>query len=1242
MKPHPSKPRHALNKAFLKVKANRADIERFKTNLATLVERINESESEEFHKNLVSDFLKKTYYEPAHYINTKGRNDLVIHNGANAQSTVGVIIETKKPTNKSEMVAPDNLNTKAFHELLLYFLRERITHKNLELKHLIITNLYEWYIFDATVIDRLFAQDKNFVQHFRDFESKSLIDTTTDFFYTTIAHPFITNSAAELPFTYFSLRDYYAHLDNADSADDTQLIALFKLLSPEHLLKLPFVNDSNTLDRQFYNELLHIIGLTETVRQGRKLIERHEKGKRHTGTILEDTIIQLDSLDKIRILETHHYGDSYQERLFSVALELSITWINRILFLKLMEAQLLTYHKGAQEYAFLTSDKIKNYDDLNSLFFQVLARQHDERNADVQKQFEKVPYLNSSLFEPTDLEQKTLFISNLKDDKTIPVYAQTVLKDRHGRKITGELTSLDYLFRFLDAYDFSSVGSEEIQEENKSLINASVLGLIFEKINGYKDGSFFTPGFITMYMCRDALRRAVVHKFNQVKNWQCHTLDDVYNKIDDRTEANDIINSIKICDPAVGSGHFLVSALNEIIAIKNDLKILLDCTGKRLKEYHVEVVNDELVITDDEGELFDYTPTRKEAQRVQKALFHEKETIIENCLFGVDINPNSVKICRLRLWIELLKNAYYKNATELETLPNIDINIKCGNSLLNRFDLTADLGQTLKKSKWTIESYRLAVASYRSATTKEQKREMEKLIADIKSDFRTEIAAHDPKVKKLKKLAAELFEMTNQPHLIEMSKKEQSAWEKKQKKLIEDTKKLEQEIEDIRTNRIYENAFEWRFEFPEVLDGNGDFTGFDVVIGNPPYVQIQKMESEHKAALDAKGYKTFAKTGDIYCLFYERGMDILKPQGYLCYITSNKWMRAAYGKPLRSYFTNFNPLVIIDLGPGIFESATVDTNILIIEKARNQNNTHAVTLQKTHNETPQIEEYLRKKGAKMAPVGEATWYIGSAAEQRLKQKIENIGTPLKDWDVNIYRGVLTGLNEAFIVDTPTKERLCAEDPRSAEILKPILRGRDIKRYTYNWADLWLIASGYDLDVPELYPAVYQHLLQFEDKAIKRYDKGKNWWNLRACDYYPEFEKEKIVWKRIGSILRFGLDTACLYSQDSTCIMCGKDLRYLCGYMNSKLSNNLLFEKAPKTGTGDLIVSVQALEPLLVPSINSENKNYSSKIESIVESIIKEKQKSHEADTTPLEKEIDQLVYQLYDLNQDEIALIENA
>lgn len=834
-------PRKSLNKAFLKVNPNRNEIETFKRNLLQLIDNINEDESEEFHKNLVSNFLRDTYYQSNYFINTKGRNDLVIHNGKDAKSSVGMILEAKKPTNKNETIQIDRLNEKALQQLILYFLRERIQENNLEIKHLIVTNIYEWFIFDARVFEEYFAENKELVKQFTDFEAGRLTGTKTEFFYKEIAQPAIDAIAGKISFTHFDLPDYETILRNDKEEDDRELIVLFKIFSPEYLLKLPFANDSNSLDKTFYGELLHIIGLTETKKGSKKIIQRYKEGDRNRGSLLENAIVQLDSLDKIsRLEESDRFGESYPEQLFNVSLELAITWMNRILFLKLLEAQLIAYHQGNLAFSFLNLNKVRNYDDLNSLFFSVLARKYEEREGDIKGIFNTVPYLNSSLFEPTELEQVTIFMSNLREEM-LPIFSATVLKDSNGKRRSGEINALEYLFQFLNAYDFSSEGSEAIQEESKTLINAAVLGLIFEKINGYKDGSFFTPGFITMYMCRETIRRAVVQKFNNVKGWNCTNTEQLYDRIKDKKEANTIINSLKICDPAVGSGHFLVSALNEIIAIKSELKILRDREEKTLRDYQIEVSNDELIVTDDDGKLFKYNPKIKESQRIQETLFHEKQTIIENCLFGVDINENSVKICRLRLWIELLKNAYYRrdsNYRELETLPNIDINIKCGNSLISRFTLDADLRSALKKSKSDIETYRNAVQTYRNAENKEQKREMKQLIEKIKGDCHQSLSLSylDPKKKKLINLESEVNHLENQLLLFEETKAEKKARDKKIVQLKNEIDRLTVEIEEIESGKIYDRSFEWRFEFPEVLDNEGNFVGFDVIIGNPPYI----------------------------------------------------------------------------------------------------------------------------------------------------------------------------------------------------------------------------------------------------------------------------------------------------------------------------------------------------------------------------------------------------------------------
>jgi len=544
--------------------------------------------------------------------------------------------------------------------------------------------------------------------------------------------------------------------------DEHQLISLYKIFSPEHLLKLPFANDSNSLDKNFYSELLHIIGLTEIKEGGKKLIQRLQPAARQPGSLLENAISQVESLDKIsRLPNPEEFGETEEERLFNIGLELGITWINRILFLKLLEAQIIRYHRGDKSLEFLNLSKIADFDDLNRLFFSVLAKKQSERSRDIQNIYTQVPYLNSSLFEPTELEQSTIVISNLRSEN-LEIFVGTVLKDSQGKKRTGEINALAYLFEFLNAYDFSSEGGEAIQEDNKTLINASVLGLIFEKINGYKDGSFFTPGFITMYMCRETIRRAVIEKFNQSQGWDCQSIEDVYERIKDKTAANDIVNSLKICDPAVGSGHFLVSGLNEIIAIKSELQILVDKEGKTLRDYRVEVVNDELIVTDDDGNIFEYNPRNRESQRVQETLFQEKQRLIEGCLFGVDINPNSVKICRLRLWIELLKNAYYKADNELETLPNIDINIKVGNSLISRFGLSNDLQVFSRKSRLSIESYKDAVRVYRNAEDKSQKHEMKRLIEEIKGSFRQTLQGDNPQKKRLRGLETDLYSLENQ------------------------------------------------------------------------------------------------------------------------------------------------------------------------------------------------------------------------------------------------------------------------------------------------------------------------------------------------------------------------------------------------------------------------------------------------------------------------------------------------
>ena len=1188
----------SLNKAFLKLKPSRSEIDSFKANFKRLFTLIDDKESEEYNKNLISDFLKDTYYQQAYFMNTKERKDLVIRNGALPTDTAGVIIETKKFSNKSEMVSREQLNTKALQELVWYFLGERIIHKNTEIKHLIITNVYEWFIFDAQVFERQFAQNKTLIKQYNDFINRTALDNKTEWFYKEIAQPTIEKVKEELHYTYFNLRDFQNIIENENAEDDNTLIPLYKILSPQHLLKLPFLNDSNTLDKGFYTELLHIIGLTETKNGGQIFIERLKEDERNEGTMLEETIAKLSSLNKIHHLKNATaYGETYEERLFNVALELNITWVNRILFLKLLEAQLISYHKGETSYAFLNFSKINEYDILERLFFEVLAKDYSLRNKEIASVYANIPYLNSSLFEPTELEHNALLISNLPDDKTIPILSTTVLKDAQGKRRIGDLPSLQYLLEFLDAYDFSSEGSVEIQEENKTLINASVLGLIFEKINGYKDGSFFTPGVITMYMCRESLHRAVIQKFNREKGWQINTFEELKDHInpfnkEEREEANNIINDLRICDPAVGSGHFLVSALNECIAMKSELGILQDENKNRI-HHQLKIENDELLVyeADDNEHFFLYNPKNVESQRVQKTLFQEKKTIIENCLFGVDINPNSVKICRLRLWIELLKNAYYKTPTQLETLPNIDINIKSGNSLLSRFALDTDLKTTLKKTNISITDYKEAFHKYQNAQSKEQKWDLEHFIDKVKHNFRTEITRNSKEVKELQSLKYEYYLKYESPQLFTEARTPEQ--EKHKKQLEQNIQKKEDEIEAINSNKIYENAFEWRFEFPQVLDNEGNYIGFDVVIGNPPYIQLQNDGGKLAKLYEGQNFKTFARTGDIYCLFYEKAHQLLREGGICNFITSNKWMRAGYGEAIRKFLIEYtNPLILIDFtGIKIFETATVDVNILLYAKEKSTFNTLACIVK--DKGLKELSLYVRQHGGKTSFSSDESWVILSEIEQRIKAKIEAIGTPLKEWDIQINYGIKTGFNDAFIINREKRAELIAQDPKSAEIIRPILRGRDIKRYGYEFADIYIITTFPSLKIDiELYPAVKQHLLSFGYDRLKqtgekraRKKTNNKWFETQdSIGYWEDFSKQKIMYPNMTKFMPFLLDNTGFFINDKGFIITGNHLSYLVAFFNSNIFKICYRDNFPELQGGTRELRKIFFDQVKIPNI----------------------------------------------------------
>ncbi|MDO7253949.1 DUF7149 domain-containing protein, partial [Helicobacter cappadocius] len=836
------------------INPSKSQVDEFKSHISKL-QQTDKEESEEHHKNAINSFLTQCF---KYTINTKGRIDATIFEEGEAK----VIIEAKSLKNKSQFPAnAETLESKAFCESILYYLRESISNNNNNIKHIILCNLNCFYIIDAKEYYQCFSKDKTILKAFKNTDLKEGNDTTTEKFYDDLAE-YLPKLNSEISYVYFDL-----------TQTDTMDIALiYAVLSPAVLLKQKMFIDANTLNQGFYDELLYILGLQEKLENGKVII------------IPSNT--QNTFLDSI----TKNLGFNVQDD-FEDIFSLLTTWNNRILFLRLLESMLLSF--GHIKKPFLDLEIIPDFKIFNQLFFDVLAKKESSRTQ-IPKGLENIPYLNSSLFEKTTLEKedekkggKNKQIRSL-DSNPLELYKSSVLKKDSEYKNKDSLPLLEYLFSFLHSYDFTTT-PQDIENHTKinfdKLINSAVLGLVFEKLNGYKEGSFYTPSFITSYMCRESITKIVIDKFNSAKNWGCKTIDELYNKIDDIQEANKIFHSITICDPAVGSGHFLVSALNELIYIKYKLGILCDEQGRKLKDISLELSNDEIIIKGQNGEIISYCiPAHKEIEshKIQKAIFNTKKGIIENCLFGVDINPNSCEITRLRLWIELLKYSYYEDIERkyLQTLPNIDINIKAGNSLISNFPINTKLttGLTIeftRNLKTAIEDYKTQVSLYKEALG--NKTLITQKISSIKTMLKEHFIKWDKRTQSLEKSVREfvgkygedifkweqkfrdsdfgfeieriitdsLYDEKGKPknNPIKFQKglegissssepiKTPDELDKVGLKLLESIKSDFEHLEQLRKG----DSFEWRFEFPEVLDEEGDFVGFDLVIGNPPY-----------------------------------------------------------------------------------------------------------------------------------------------------------------------------------------------------------------------------------------------------------------------------------------------------------------------------------------------------------------------------------------------------------------------
>ncbi len=1270
-------------------------IKNFEKEINSLLENAKRQDDEEFQKNEINKFFLKTY---GYDCNTNKKVDSAIYMDKEAW----VLIEAKALNNRNEFPKDrENPLSKAFCQMVFYFLKE--IKNNNSLKHAIICNAHEFFLFDCKDFRALFQNDKRITKLHKNCAKKEGTDPSTKRFYSDLEEYLKKDFKGELPYTHFNLSSY----------DPKELPLIYQVLSREVLLKQRKTLDANTLNKDFYEELLYILGLEEQNDKGKILIRQSRTQNSLSDALKKEPYKNLDDEEVMALL---------------------IAWNNRILFLRLLESLLISFKHF--EKPFLTTENFTNFNDLNTLFFEVLAKKNNERLEKIKedKILGKIPYLNSSLFDKTPLELKGHEIKWL-DNEPLEIYPKSVLKKDEKYKNKKPLPLLKYLFAFLHAYDFTTTPKDIKDNKNTSesrLINPSVLGLVFEKLNGYKEGSFYTPSFITSYMCSESIESIVLGKFNQKyierEDLKCGKLEELKNylknshKEDKRKEYLQLLLALRICDPAVGSGHFLVSALNEMVRIAYELGLITS-----LYRHSLRLENDEIIIHTPTNEIFNYTKAHSENDphhHIQKELFELKKSIIENCLFGVDINPNSCEITKLRLWIELLKYSYYifengKNTNALETLPNIDINIKCGNSLISRFALKDKALLKTKKNqnlKYSIAEYKELVKIYKDPKILEtlthpikdsnavRKYAKERLYQELKQnpnkDFKKALNDRIEKIKeafkltldpppkelKFKKFLKEHLELYGRSILEEIDynglELEAIALEKQMasEKVLNDYRpypKLDttdrvvglehfnlyvltsyKDLQD--ENERYANALEWRFEFPEVLDDEGDFLGFDCIIGNPPYIRQEQIK-DIKPLLQKQYQDFYNSTADIYTYFFALALNLLKEKGFNAFITSNKYARAKYGAKLRELLLKKTTIVsYMELNAlKVFESAAVDTSIMSFIKQSPPKESGFNYYEPTPDDKSNLKS-AHSLTMRQNALSTESFIFANASFLDLRDKMESVGTPLKDWDIQIYRGILTGANEAFIITTEKREEILnacktqEERKRTEALIKPILRGKDIKRYSYEWAHLWVInthngyTSNLKFKIPpidiEKYPAIKMHLDSHYDTIATRSDQGDTPYHLRNCAYLEDFEKEKIVYPETSQGAYFIYENSGIFLE-KTAFMIVSDaynLKLLTALLNSKLITFYFknFCGGCILGKSGYQYNKHALEKIPIPKITEKNQELARKITDGVKQILALKEK--DANTQQLEKEIDALVYQLYNLTDEEIKIIEEG
>ncbi|EJD5837704.1 class I SAM-dependent DNA methyltransferase [Campylobacter jejuni] len=1241
-----------FNPYYRKKQIMQNEFDIFSKALMQYLERLERSQSENedyLVANALSPFLTMLNFKTHIKTKQKGKSEIDLAISKDEFSKyLEVFIEAKKPNSK-EFITHTKVNSKALHETILYYFRNR--EYSFSLKFIIITDFYKFYIFKISEFEELFYKNPSFKKLFEEFcNPNSLFKGNTEEFYKEVAK-LIENSKENLKGFLIDL----TFLKDKQKSNFKNLASIYKTFHRDFLLSEFNPNDANSLNNAFYKELLYILGLCESKQNSKLIIAKSEESKEEQGTFYTAINSKL------------------KEENFETILKLLILWLNRILFLKLIESNLVRFNDD-KNLKFLNFKKIPDFDKLSELFFEVLAKEKSTRK---KSEFAYLPYLNSSLFEKQSIEN-TLEISSLSNDLKLFYYKNTVLKDDKCKAKKGQVGLLEYLFEFLDSFDF---GSDDEQSEilsQKELISSSVLGNVFEKLNGYKEGSFYTPSFITSYMCKESITKVVLDKFNAQFDLDVKNINELRKSLrkEDKKAQKELLNSIKICDPAVGSGHFLVSALNVMLSIYDELNLFDE-------EFYLEVQNDEILITGRKGEFIEYkrpkTPKDK-AHLIQQELFHTKKDIIENNLFGVDINPNSCEITKLRLWIELLKHSFYQSFDDesyhdLKTLPNIDINIKCGNSLVSYFETGKSLNH-YPNIKERMGKYKRIVKDYKEGFYTDKShinQEIKNLKISFKNfcfadKFKKEMKSFNDKCEKYSKKYGN-FLAINDENLKFFVSANLTLFDFDEKEATKEFANLKKEYDNI-FNLESNHPFEWRFEFPEILDDDGNFKGFDLIIGNPPYIK----EAENKELFaNTKKLRTYQGKMDIWYHFVGRGFDMLKNNGYLAFIATNNWVTNSGAKKLRNIVLEESQILsLVDFSSFmVFDSASIQTMIMSFQKIKPPKN-YEFHFAKITTQTPIYEDALsllkneKTQNNEILKINltpkkfiDKTLNFTKSDYEELFNKIQKYGKfYLEEREVaqgivypqeNINKKSLEILGNNFYLGQGI-QKLTNEEVENLNLLKnekillkPIFESDNIQKYfvkRYNY--FWVIYTNSSFKNPnsmDNYPNLKKHLDKFK-KVITSDNKPYGLHRARDEKFFTGSPRIVALRKCVGEPKFSYVDFDCYVSATFYVIKTQRiNVKYLTAILNSKLIAFWLKHKGKMQGNNYQIDK----EPLLnipIVTINSKNQKIADEFINLVDEILKAKEQDKNANTQELENKINSLTYKLYNLTEDEIKIIE--